>query len=232
VALLLLIRHALTDSTGKRLLGTTPGVHLSAEGRDQARRLAERLAPLPIRHVYASPLDRCLETALAIAELRGLPVRPLPELQEVGYGSWTGRSIRQVMRTALWRRVQTLPSSVRFPGGESLAEAQRRAVGTLDALAARHPRSIVAVVTHADVIRLAVAHYAGVHLDLFQRIVVDPASVSAIALGDRVPRIVRLNDTGSMDDVAVRARHPTRAGAPDRTRTGPRASRPPEGKRP
>jgi probable phosphomutase (TIGR03848 family) len=201
VTLLLLIRHAVTAVTGRRLSGATPGVHLSEEGLLQAAKLSDRLSPLRLTAVYSSPLERCTETAEAIALPRGLEVRALPDLVEVGYGTWTGRPLAQLYRTALWKRIQSAPSSVRFPGGESLTEVQRRCVTALDDLAARHPRGMVAVVSHADVIRLAVAHYAGVHLDLFQRIIVSPASVTVIGLGDRIPRIVRLNDTGTLDDV-------------------------------
>jgi probable phosphomutase (TIGR03848 family) len=204
VTLLLLIRHAVTEVTGKRLSGATPGIHLSEEGRAQAARLSERLAPLRLSGVYASPLERCTETAEAIAAPRGLEVQTLPDLVEVGYGTWTGRPLAQLARTALWKRIQQSPSSVRFPGGEALSEVQWRCVAALDGLAVRHPRGLVAAVSHADVIRLAVAHYAGVHLDLFQRIIVSPASITVIGLGDRIPRIIRMNDTGSLDDFTSR----------------------------
>jgi probable phosphoglycerate mutase len=200
---LLLIRHAVTGVTGKRLSGAAPGIHLSEEGRLQASRLSDRLAPLRLSGVYSSPLERCTETAEAIAAPRGLQVQALPDLVEVGYGTWTGKPLAQLARTALWKRIQQSPSSVRFPGGETLTEVQRRCVAALDALAVRH-RGMVAVVSHADVIRLAVAHYAGVHLDLFQRIIVSPASVTVIGLGDRIPRILRMNDTGSLDDFRSR----------------------------
>ena len=204
MALLLLIRHALTDMTGKRLSGSTPGIHLSEEGRSQASRLSERLAAIRLAAVYTSPLERCFETAEALAEGRRLEVRIDPALQEVEYGKWTGRPLTQLARTALWKRIQNNPSSVRFPGGETLSEVQQRSVGTLDRIAARFPRAMVGVVTHADVIRLVLAHYAGVHIDLFQRIIVSPASVSVLALGDRVPRILRVNDTGTMQDIVLR----------------------------
>jgi len=205
VTLLLLIRHALTDATGKRLSGRTRGIHLSDAGRAQASALADRLAPLSISAVYASPLERCVETARPFASARGLDVRVEPRIVEVAYGTWTGRSMAQLTRTALWKKVQSSPSSVRFPDGEALSEVQQRAVSAFGDMAAAHPRGVVAAVTHADVIRLAVAHYCGVHLDLFQRFVVGPTSVSAILLGDRIPRILRINDTGTLEDLAARA---------------------------
>lgn len=212
MTMLLLIRHALTGATGKRLSGSTPGIHLSDDGRSQAAGLAERLRSLRLAALYASPLERCVETAEVIAAATRLPIRPLPEVIEVGYGTWTGRSLAQLSRTSLWKRVQQSPSAIRFPGGETLIEVQRRSVAALDSLAARHPRGTVAVVSHADVIRLAIAHYAGVHIDLFQRLIVSPASVTAIGLGDRVPRIVRVNDTGTLADLDRRAA-PRRSGS-------------------
>ena len=206
MTLLLLIRHALTDATGKRLSGRTRGIHLSEAGREQARALAGRLEPLPISAVYSSPLERCVETARPFASARGLDVRVEPRVVEVAYGTWTGRSMGQLTRTTLWKQVQSSPSSVRFPDGESLSEVQQRSVSAMNELAAAHPRGTVAVVTHADVIRLAVAQYCGAHIDLFQRFVVGTTSVSAILLGDRIPRILRINDTGTLEDLAARAK--------------------------
>jgi probable phosphoglycerate mutase len=216
VSLLLLVRHAVTDVTGRHLSGRTPGIHLSDEGRRQADRLAERLAPVPLGAVYTSPLERCFETAEIIATPRRLPIREVPALAEIDYGRWTGRPMTQLARTALWKKVQQSPSSITFPGGEGLIDAQRRSVAALEEIAGRHPRAAVAVVTHADVIRLVLAHYAGVHIDLFQRLIVSPASVSAIALGDRIPRIVRMNDTGALDDLAGRRSPPNRRPGPAR----------------
>jgi probable phosphomutase (TIGR03848 family) len=206
VTLLLLVRHAVTDVTGRRLSGSTPGIHLSEQGRIQAKELAERLAPLRIAAVFASPLERCVETAEVVAEPHGLTVERVAALEEVEYGAWTGKTLTQLSRTALWKRVQHAPSSVRFPGGETLVEAQVRGVSALEGIAARHPRGTVVAVSHADIIRLSLAHYAGIHIDLFQRLIVSPTSVSAVLLGDRVPRIVRMNDTGGLDDLVVRAR--------------------------
>ncbi len=216
MTLVLLIRHAVTEATGKRLSGRTPGIPLSEAGRVQAERLAERLRPVPLAAIYASPLERCVETAAAVADDRELDVAQAPSLLEVDYGTWTGRPMTQLVRTKLWTRVQQSPGSIRFPEGETLTEVQRRAVGFLDGLNDRHPKRIVAACAHADVIRLALAHYAGVHVDLFQRLIVSPASVSAVLLGDRIPRIVRMNDTGSLDDLAPRRR--PKASSASRTR--------------
>ena len=211
MAVLFLIRHAVTASTGTRLTGQAPGVHLSQDGVTQAAGLAERVRDVPFAAMYSSPLERCLETAEAIAGRRGLAVHQDPALLEVGYGRWTGRPLAQLARTALWKQVQQSPSSIRFPDGETLREVQERAVAALHEMSARHPRGIVVAVTHADVIRLVLAHFAGVHLDLFQRLIVSPASVSVVGLGDRIPRVLRMNDTGTLEDLAPK-RRPGRAG--------------------
>lgn len=206
---LLLIRHALADAPGDRLYGTTPGIHLSEQGKEQTVRLAARLSDVKLAGVYSSPFERCLETAEALAAGRGLDVGILPDLGEVDYGEWTGRTFKALRRTALWRRVNQLPSSVRFPGGESLEEVRDRGVRALEAIADKHRRGVVAAVTHGDVIRLALAHYAGVHIDLFHRLVADAASVSAVALADGPPRVLRMNDTGALTDlIPPRRRRP------------------------
>jgi probable phosphomutase (TIGR03848 family) len=202
MSLLLLIRHGLTDVTGLRLTGWTRGVHLSESGREQAASLPDRLDRVPLAAIYSSPLERCRETAEPLAAARSREVRILDGVGEVRYGSWTNRPLKSLARTALWRRVQTAPSGVRFPGGETLLEVQQRAVGELARVAAAHRAGTVAVVSHADVIKLLLAHYAGVPLDLFQRLVIDPASISAVAVGDGIPRILHVNDRGSLDHLA------------------------------
>jgi probable phosphomutase (TIGR03848 family) len=220
MALLLLVRHALTDATGRRLSGQEPGLHLSETGRAQAEHLAARLSPIPLAAMYSSPLERCVETAEIVAAGRSVEIRLLPELMEVDYGRWTGRPLPQLYRTALWKRLQQAPSSIRFPNGETLAEVQLRCVSALDEIAARHARKAVAVVAHADVIRLTLAHYAGIHIDLYQRLTVSPASVSALSLGDRIPRVIRVNDTGSVEDLAPK--RPARRQAPRPSHDGRR----------
>jgi probable phosphomutase (TIGR03848 family) len=201
VPLLLLVRHAVTDATGRSLTGWTPGVHLSERGRGQARALAERLAPVPIVAMYSSPLERCLETAEPLAAQKRLSVTASDDLGEVRYGDWTGRSLAQLARTRLWKTVQQTPSNARFPNGESLLEVQERAAREVQRIGRTHPRGVVAAFSHADVIRLLVAHFAGVHVDHFQRLVISPASVTAMTLGDGIPRILRVNDTGAVADL-------------------------------
>jgi probable phosphomutase (TIGR03848 family) len=199
--LLLLLRHAVTEHTGARLSGWTPGLHLSEDGRGQAKALAERLGPVPIDAVYASPLERCQETAAVVADARGLKVETLDEVGEVRYGDWTGRELKELARQPLWKVVQATPSAARFPDGESLFEMQARAVLAVERLREAHQGQTVAVCSHADVIKAVACHYLGNHLDLFQRLVVSPASVTGFAFGP-VPYLVRLNDTGGNGDLA------------------------------
>lgn len=202
MTLLLLIRHGHTPTAGKVLTGWERGIHLTDRGREQAVSLVGRLQGVPLAAVYSSPLERCRETAAPLARDRGLSIRTRRDLIEVGYGEWTGRSIRQLARTKLWRSVQDTPSAVRFPGGESLQEVQARATDELRRISEGHPDATVAVVTHADVVRLALAQFAGIHLDLYQRLVVEPASVSVVALSHGTPWIVKVNDTGDLSSLA------------------------------
>jgi probable phosphoglycerate mutase len=196
VTTLFLIRHALTAVTGKTLYGQTPGVPLDGRGRAQAERLAERFAGIRLAAVYSSPLDRCVETMEPLAAQRGLPVTIREGLIEMDAGSWTNRPLGQLRRTRRWRQVQEAPSRFTFPDGEGFAQAQARALTEVHAIAARHPRSRVAVGSHGDIIRMLVAHLSGAHLDLFQRTMSEPASVSVVHLGDGPPRILLVNDTG------------------------------------
>jgi probable phosphoglycerate mutase len=199
--LLLLLRHAVTEQTGGRLSGWTPGLHLSDAGREQARALAERLAPVPIDAVYSSPLERCQETAAAVAEPRGLKVDTLEDLGEVRYGAWTGRTLKEVAKEPAWKVVQGNFSAARFPEGESVFELQARAVIAVERLREAHQGQTVAVCSHADVIKVLAGHYLGLHLDLCPRLVVSPASLTAVAFGP-VPYLLRLNDTGGNGDLA------------------------------
>ena len=198
MTMLLLVRHGHTDAAGKRLTGWAPGVHLNDRGRAEAERLVERLDGVRVDAIYSSPLERCRETARPLATARRLSIRIRRRLIETGYGEWTGRSIAQVRRTKLWRTVERVPSAMRFPGGEGLLEVQARAVDEVNRIAREHPKGTVVAVSHADPIRLVVAHVAGAHVDHLHRLVVDPGSVTVVAVGDGVPRLVKVNDTGDL----------------------------------
>ncbi|HEV2309296.1 MAG TPA: MSMEG_4193 family putative phosphomutase, partial [Acidimicrobiia bacterium] len=190
-----------TAQTGPLLSGRQPGIALSEEGRAQAAALGERLAPLPVAAVYASPIERTTETAQAVAGRHQLEVRALDGVLEADYGEWTGQKLSDLAKTDLWKVVQRAPSRASFPGGESLAAMQARMVRALEAVVADHPGELVVVVSHADPIKAAIAHYTGVHLDLFQRIVVAPASVSAFAFSGAGVALLKCNDTGTLDDL-------------------------------
>ena len=198
MATLLLVRHGMTPITGKKLAGWTPGLHLSDEGRAQAEGLVERLRDVALEAIYASPLERCRETALPLAKARGLRITPRKDLGEVHYGDWTDGTLAELRKDKLWPAVMHLPSTVRFPGGESFLEAQHRAVAELERIAAAHPDETVACFTHADLIRLVLAHFLGIHLDLFQRIAIDTCSVSVLAVGGHMPMLLKMNDTGPL----------------------------------
>jgi probable phosphoglycerate mutase len=180
--LVLLVRHGVTPTTGKMLPGRRRGLHLSDEGRRQADAVAVRLAALPrIAAIYASPLERARETAAPLAKARGLAVRIEPGLLECDTGEWTGLSLRRAAKRREWTVVQRHPSGFRFPGGESFLETQTRMTATVQRLVARHAGATIVAVSHADPIKTLVAHALGTPLDLFQRIMIAPASITAIA---------------------------------------------------
>jgi probable phosphomutase (TIGR03848 family) len=205
---ILLVRHGQNDWVKKnRLAGWIPGVHLNDTGRQQADAAATRLAHLPVKAVYTSPLERCRETAAAIAVPHQLPLIELPAVGEVGYGQWEGAKIKKLAKDPRWTAVQHYPGRFRFPEGESLFEVQARGVAALEELARQHPDELIVVVSHADLIKLLLAHYLGVHIDLFQRVVVSPASVTVLALHpEGIMRVVRLNDDGPLQPPSTEER--------------------------
>lgn len=195
--LVLLVRHGQTPTTGKLLPGRAPGLHLADTGLEQARRAAERLGVLArIDAVYASPLERTRETAAPIAAARNLKVQIDKGLLECDFGQWTGAELKQLMKLPEWNTVQRAPSTFTFPGGESFTAMQSRIVGAIDRLRERHQGGVIVCVSHADPIKAAVAHALGTHLDLFQRIVISPCSVSAIAYHAGGPVVLTVNSTG------------------------------------
>lgn len=196
---LLLIRHATTAATGKRLGGWTKGVHLDEGGREQAQAAGRRLEGLPLVAVYTSPLERTRETARAVARPHGLTVRTRRGIGEVDYGDWTDQPLGSLRRRRLWATIQTTPSRVTFPGGESIRGAQARAVNTLEELAAIHEGELVAAVSHADIIKAVLAHFLGMPLDTFQRLVIEPASVSVVHLAaSGAPMVLACNASTSL----------------------------------
>lgn len=201
----LLVRHGRTATTGKVLPGRAPGLHLSDAGRRQAEDAAERIGTLarPPVAVYSSPLERAMETARPIAARLGLRVRTERGLLECDFGEWTGARLALLRRKRQWRAVQVQPSTFRFPDGESFAEMQARMTATLDRLAAAHPGDSFVAVSHADPIKAAVAATAGVPLDLFQRLVVSPCSVTALVRGEQTLHVLCVNATAALTELSV-----------------------------
>jgi probable phosphomutase (TIGR03848 family) len=200
VATVILLRHGRTTAnTGGVLAGWTPGVQLDEAGAAQVQAVAERLARVPLAAVVSSPLERCRQTAAAVAAGRDLEVRTDDRLGEARYGDWTGRPIKELTKDPLWKVVQQHPSAAVFPGpeGEGLAATQARAVAAVRAWNAELGRDAVWLAcSHGDVIKAVLADALGMHLDAFQRIVVDPASISVVSYTETRPFVVRVNDTG------------------------------------
>jgi probable phosphomutase (TIGR03848 family) len=194
----LLIRHALTDSVGKRLSGRTPGVPLNAEGQAQAQQLAARLADVRLDAIYSSPLERAVQTAAPLAAQHNLETILNNDFLELDFGDWTNCTFQELQDQPQFQRFNSFRSNTRIPGGELMLEAQARAVAGLGKLCAQHPDQTVAVVSHADLLKAAVAYYAGIHLDMFQRLEISPASVSVLEIFEETARILSLNDTGTL----------------------------------
>jgi len=219
--LVVLVRHGVTETTGRELPGRAPGLHLSDAGRRQAEAAAARVVNLVTGGngsgdkgssngssstskakakartavVYASPLERTQETAAPVAAALGVEVVAEDGLLELDMGEWTGLALATARKRKEWATIQRYPSSFRFPDGESFLDMQTRMVGTIDRLRAAHPGAVVVAVSHADPIRALVAHAMGTHLDLFQRIVISPCSLTGIAYGTEGPVVLMVNAT-------------------------------------
>ncbi|MEJ2752971.1 MAG: histidine phosphatase family protein [Chloroflexota bacterium] len=191
---ILLIRHGENDWVGEnRLAGRTPGVYLNDAGKNQSKRIAEALAKQELSAVYSSPMERCMQTARPVAEAHSLQVIEEPGVWEVDYGGWQGGSLKELSKSPEWQLVQHSPSSFRFPDGETLFEVQARGVSTVERLRRQHPNQVIAIFSHGDVIRTTLAHYLGIPFDLFQRVLINTASISAIVFHGAVPRVLFTN---------------------------------------
>ena len=191
---MLLVRHGVTPTTGIKLPGRAPGLHLSDEGRRQVEAAARRIGAL--RHVtavYASPIDRARETAVPIAQALGLAVRIERDLAELDVGEWTGISLAQARRRKDWELIQKHPSGFRFPGGESFMECQTRMTAAIARFVERHRGGTIVAVSHADPIKLFAAYALGTPLDLFQRIVIATASITVVAWPRDIPGVLTVN---------------------------------------
>ena len=200
--LLLLIRHGENDfvKTGK-LPGQSAGIHLNERGLNQAQALGEALKEVPIKAVYSSPLERAMETAEPIARARNLEIVPDPGLRDADVGKWQGKSLKVLRLTNAWKIVQHSPSRFTFPEGESFMSVQTRIVNALESIARKHnkPKDIIAIVFHADPIKLAVAHFLGLPLDHFQRLSCDTGSLTALYVGDMGANLLKLNQRPPFD---------------------------------
>ncbi len=203
VTTLLLVRHGLTTATGRTLSGWTSGLHLDERGTRQAQALRDRLRQVPLAALVASPLERCVETASILGQGRGLELQLDERIGEVRYGDWTGRDLKALAKEQLWRVIQVHPSAAEFPHGEPLRAAQSRAVDAVRDWNARLGADATWILcSHGDVIKALLADALGMHLDLFQRIQVDPCSLSVVRYTPLRPFVVRVNDTGGgIDDL-------------------------------
>ena len=201
----LLVRHGATPTTGKMLPGRAAGLHLAEKGRAQAAAAAERIAAMakPPTAIYASPLERTRETAAPIASALGLRVRMAKGLIEADVGDWTEQSLRKLYKTKEWPTVQRWPSGFRLPGGESFAEMSVRSLNAVLTLVASHPGETIVAVSHADPIKAIVAAAAGVPLDLMQRLVISPCSISALLFTSGGPAVLCMNSTGSLSELVL-----------------------------
>jgi broad specificity phosphatase PhoE len=191
---ILLIRHGLTDFVGKRLAGHLPGIHLNKVGLDQAKGIADLLQPTPIKAIFSSPLERSIETAQPMAIQKNLEIEVIEALAEINFGSWQGKTVKQIQRMKMWETVRENPSKVLFPNGESFVEAKKRLIGAMEyVLRNSTSEDYVACFSHSDSIRILLTHFLNMPIDSFQRIVIDTASISVIRVGDNEIRVGPIN---------------------------------------
>lgn len=202
MTILFLIRHASNDFVKEgKLAGWLPDVHINDEGHQQAEQMAVKMSQVKLDAIYSSPLERAVETAEYLARPRRLEIQRRTGLGELKIGAWENCKIEELNQTDEWRMYQVYPSGARPPDGETGRELQMHAVDEVEAICAAHPEGTIAIVSHADTIAAIVAHYAGIHLDLFQRLIVSPASVTVLWISPWGPRLLRFNDAGPLDGI-------------------------------
>ncbi|CAN5895159.1 histidine phosphatase family protein [soil metagenome] len=199
--ILFLVRHALTPVTGKVLIGRLPGYPLSEKGREQAADTGRRLAGAPLKAIYSSPMERCVETAVAVAGHHKLKVLTVDDLAEIDYGSWQGRTLKSLYGAKGWKQLRARPADFRFPGGETIREAHTRGMVAVEALRQKHKDRAIVVCSHCDMIKLIVAGCLGLGIDLYDRINIAPASITTLNLSDGTPRLINVSDTGGYDEL-------------------------------
>jgi probable phosphoglycerate mutase len=191
-----LIRHGNTDFVGKVLAGRMPGIHLNAEGHEQAAQLAGRFRKIPVDAIFSSPLERARETAGPMSSALGIQVDISNEITEVEYGEWTGRAVSDLLASSLWQQYNSFRTGMHIPGGEGVLQLQSRVVGWLQAMREQRPAGRIAVVSHADPIKAALIYYLGLHLDMFHKFEISPASVSVLQLDESWSCVLTLNNLG------------------------------------
>jgi probable phosphomutase (TIGR03848 family) len=195
VTRVVLVRHGTNEMMVQgKLAGTAPDVHLNDRGRQEAQAAADRLATEPIKAIYSSPLERAQETARFLVDKLNMPATIVEGIRETGIGEWTMQPIEELAKLDQWKQVQATPSTFRFPGGEAFFEIQTRFVAAVEALRAAHPGEMIALFSHSDPIKLAVAFYLGLPLDFFQRLTINPASITEIVFTPGGARLIRYND--------------------------------------
>ncbi len=195
----LLIRHAPTDALGKSLSGRQPGIHLNEEGKAQAAALASDLKNLHISAIYSSPIERALETAAPLAKIHQLQCVVDADFQELDFGSWTNQTFDKLHGDSAFSRFNSFRGGTRIPAGEMMLEAQCRIIRGMQKLAAKHPEKIVAIISHSDMIKAAIAFYTGMPIDMMQRLEISPASVSIMDLYDDFASLQLLNKTPNLN---------------------------------
>ena len=196
MTVLLLVRHGSTDALGKRISGRAPGVPLNAAGKIEVDRLAARLGRTPIAAVYSSPIERCVETAHAVATPHALGVTLRENLTEIDFGAWTGKELTELQADPAFRDFNVARSRTRPPGGEHASEIQARMVEELERIRRDHADAIVAVISHGDPLKTVLGYYLGVPIDLLSRLEISPASLSALRLTAESVTLLSFNDNG------------------------------------
>jgi probable phosphomutase (TIGR03848 family) len=197
----LVIRHALNDMVDYAFAGWMPGVHLNERGRQQAERLAERLAGAGLAAIVSSPLERALQTAEPLAQRLGIEVQTAEGLGEIRIGDWTNRTFAEIEDEPLWKRFNMFRGGTRAPGGELMLETQLRMVLEMERLRPIYAGQRVALISHGDPIRAVVTHFAGMPIDMFARLEISPASISVIRYEDWGARVLSINDTAHLESI-------------------------------
>ncbi len=194
-----LIRHASCRGVGQTLWGRTPGICLNEKGEMQAQRLADRFKNIQLDAIYSSPLERTLQTATAIAQSMKLEVKKSTAANEINFGEWSGKNFDELSSDCQWRRFNSHRSMTMIPGGESFLEVQNRIIKEIEELAAHHGKAKIAIVSHADVIRAAVAYFAATPIDMIERFEISPCSVSVVAVGPDNATLLTINSPADLD---------------------------------